>query len=129
MAASTEERVRKQIEFYLSSSNLMKDKFLRPIVQADPKGYVDVSMFANFPRVQSITRDSSLLVRALRQSSELKVNRDGTRVKRKDPFVEYDTEANTVYAVCTALPPPRLADLIQSIAGKFAAGLRPRCGT
>jgi hypothetical protein len=102
MAASTEARVRTQIEFYLSSSNLMKDKFLRPIVQADPKGYVDVAMFANFPRVQSITRDLTLLVRALRQSSELKVNRDGTRVKRKEPFVEYDTEANTVYTVCTA---------------------------
>ncbi|ELR18196.1 La domain containing protein [Acanthamoeba castellanii str. Neff] len=98
MAAATEEKVRKQIEFYLSSSNLMKDKFLRPIVQADPKGYVDVAMFANFPRVQSITRDLELLVRALRKSSTLKVNRDGTRVKRKEPFVEYDTEANTVYA-------------------------------
>jgi hypothetical protein len=99
MAAATEEKVRKQIEFYLSSSNLMKDKFLRPIVQADPKGYVDVAMFANFPRVQSITRDLELLVRALRKSSTLKVNQDGTRVKRKEPFVEYDTEANTVYAV------------------------------
>jgi hypothetical protein len=99
MAGATEEKVRKQIEFYLSSSNLMKDKFLRPIVQADLKGYVDVAMFANFPRVQSITRDLALLVRALRKSSTLKVNQDGTRVKRKEPFVEYDTEANTVYAV------------------------------
>jgi len=35
---STEERVRKQIEFYLSDSNLVKDKFLRPLVDQDPEG-------------------------------------------------------------------------------------------
>jgi len=94
-----EVRVRSQIEFYLSSSNLMKDKFLRPIVQADPEGYVDVAMFAGFPRIQGITKDLSCVVRALRKSTILELNKEGTRVRRKEPFVEYDTEANTVFAV------------------------------
>lgn len=98
---TTEEKARQQVEFYLSSSNLMKDKFLRPIVLAEPEGYVDVALIAGFPRVQQITRDRDLLVRALRQSTELEVDAAGDRVRRREPFVEYDTEANTVYAVPT----------------------------
>lgn len=34
----TKAQVLKQIEFYFSDTNLVKDKFLRPLVDNDPEG-------------------------------------------------------------------------------------------
>ncbi|KAL6054703.1 La-related protein 7 [Balamuthia mandrillaris] len=93
-----EAKVREQVEFYLSDSNLNKDKFLRPLVEGDPSGFVDISVLANFNKISSLTKDHELIVRSLKASKKLKVDKEGKRVKRKLPFQTYDETPRTVYA-------------------------------
>eukprot|EP00761_Pharyngomonas_kirbyi_P000060 gb/GECH01000060.1/.p1 GENE.gb/GECH01000060.1/~~gb/GECH01000060.1/.p1 ORF type:complete len:354 (+),score=137.07 gb/GECH01000060.1/:1-1062(+) len=88
--SSVEEKVRKQIEFYFSDSNLPNDKFLRSQCAMNPHGYVDISILADFPRVKKHTEDLSVVVSALKNSKELEVSKDEKMVRRVDPLPEED---------------------------------------
>ncbi|MDB0053701.1 hypothetical protein N9F40_01560 [bacterium] len=47
-------KVKAQMEFYFSDSNLPRDKFLRETVEADPDGFVDIQLLATFSRMRSL---------------------------------------------------------------------------
>ena len=48
----TKVKVKLQIEFYFSDSNLPRDKFLRETVSADPDGFVDIALIITFSRLR-----------------------------------------------------------------------------
>jgi lupus La protein len=84
-------KVRAQMEFYFSDSNLPRDKFLRETVEADPEGFVDISLLATFSRMRALLapfggphNDETVaaLVDLLGTSAELTVSDDGRRVRR-----------------------------------------------
>jgi hypothetical protein len=58
------DRAVKQIEFYLSDSNLPRDKFLLDKVHSSPDGWVDLGLIATFVRMRDI-----LKARAARRDS------------------------------------------------------------
>ena len=51
--------VKKQIEFYLSRSNLQNDAYL--VQQMDASLNVPVNVIASFPKIASLTKDLKLL--------------------------------------------------------------------
>lgn len=50
-------RIVKQMEFYFSDANILKDYFLLRRVRKSKGGWVRVSLLAGFKLVQSITKD------------------------------------------------------------------------
>ncbi|KAJ4950180.1 hypothetical protein NE237_027012 [Protea cynaroides] len=70
-----------QIEYYFSKENLVKDAYLKSLM--DDEGWVPVHVIAGFRRVNAITNDTSLIVRALQPSAVVEVQGDKMR-KRGD---------------------------------------------
>ena len=105
-------KVRAQMEFYFSDSNLPRDKFLRETVEADPEGFVDISLLATFSRMRALLapfggphNDETVaaLVDLLGTSAELTVSDDGRRVRRTAAVrareeIDAEVEARSVYA-------------------------------
>ena len=109
---NAQSKVRAQMEFYFSDSNLPRDKFLRETVEADPEGFVDISLLATFSRMRALLapfggsqNDETVaaLVDLLKTSAELTVSDDGRRVRRTAAVrareeVDAEVEARSVYA-------------------------------
>lgn len=95
--------VLQQMEFYFGDSSLSKDRFLKSLVDTSPDGYVDLSIFGNFNKLQTLHRDGisrNVLIQALSQSTMLQLNEDKTRVRRITPFKEIsqdETDKRTIY--------------------------------
>ena len=109
---NAQSKVRAQMEFYFSDSNLPRDKFLRETVEADPEGFVDISLLATFSRMRALLapfggsqNDETVaaLVDLLKTSAELTVSDDGKRVRRTAAVrareeIDKEVEARSVYA-------------------------------
>jgi len=65
---SLTEAILKQIEYYFSTDNLIKDVWLRE--QMDSEGWIPVSLLANFNRVKTLTTDPDEIMEVL-STSEL----------------------------------------------------------
>uniref|UniRef100_A0AAV2KQ22 La-related protein 7 n=1 Tax=Knipowitschia caucasica TaxID=637954 RepID=A0AAV2KQ22_KNICA len=91
--------VKKQVEFWFGDVNLHKDRFLRSLVDASSDGYVDLSTLASFNRMKTLTSDTKLIARALKNSSVVQVNLEGNKVRRIHPIGDppRDEESRTVY--------------------------------
>ena len=89
--ASLEEKLRNQVEFYFSDSNLPRDKFLRARVDADPEGYVDLQLIVTFKRMKQLNATAEKVAAALAGSELVEVSPDGQRVRRKKPLPLDDT--------------------------------------
>lgn len=66
--------IRKQIEYYFSVENLLKDFYLRRKMR--PDGYLELSLIAHFPRVSSISQDMDLIIEALLESNKVTLSAD-----------------------------------------------------
>uniref|UniRef100_A0A0K0DSE9 HTH La-type RNA-binding domain-containing protein n=1 Tax=Strongyloides stercoralis TaxID=6248 RepID=A0A0K0DSE9_STRER len=66
--------IRKQIEYYFSVENLLKDFYLRRKMR--PDGYLELSLIAHFPRVSSISQDMELIIEALLESNKVTLSAD-----------------------------------------------------
>ncbi|XP_066353072.1 la-related protein 6B-like [Miscanthus floridulus] len=91
-------KVVKQVEFYFSDINLATTEHLMKFITKDPDGFVPISVVASFRKIREIVYDRSLLVAALRTSSELVVSEDGKHVKRVQPFNAEEVQSRIVVA-------------------------------
>jgi hypothetical protein len=71
----------KQIEYYFSFENPIKDHYLRSCM--DARGWVSISIIAKFNRVRSMTTNVHFILDALRSSNVVEVQGDKLR-KRED---------------------------------------------
>ncbi|KAG5317216.1 LARP protein, partial [Pseudoatta argentina] len=81
------EYIRKQIEYYFSEENLVKDFFLRRKMNA--QGYLPLTLIASFQRVQNLTVDIDLVIEAVLESDRLELLEleDGYKIRtRFDPL-------------------------------------------
>lgn len=115
------DKIIKQVEFYFSDANILKDSFLLKHVRRNKMGYVSIKLITSFKKVKTLTKDYRAVAFSLRQSEELEVNEEGTKVRRKSPLPEYDetTPSRTVVAVNL----PQEAPTIESVAEIFS-----KCG-
>uniref|UniRef100_A0A8D8QG00 La-related protein 1 n=1 Tax=Cacopsylla melanoneura TaxID=428564 RepID=A0A8D8QG00_9HEMI len=80
------ELVRKQIEYYFSADNLVRDIFLRK--KMDPEGFLPVTLIASFSRVRSLTTDINRVLVAIQKSDKLDLV-DNFKVRTKDKPLQW----------------------------------------
>lgn len=110
------DRIMKQVEYYFSDENLQTDRFLMKHLTKDKEGFVPVAVIASFRKMKKLTRDRSLIVAALRESSLLVVSLDDKKVKRLHPLPSRDPELCTV--LVENLPDDHSTENVQSIFGE-----------
>ncbi|RLV92659.1 hypothetical protein JA1_003004 [Spathaspora sp. JA1] len=88
-----EEKVRKQVEFYFSDSNLQTDKFLYKIYQAND-GWVELKTILTFGRMRQY-RPEEKVIAALKASDQLVLSANEDMIKRKEPIKDLDEIKNT----------------------------------
>lgn len=98
------EKIVKQVEFYFSDANIVKDAFLLKHVRRNKQGFVSIKLIASFKKVRSLSKDWKTVRYSLQQSEQLVVNNEGTKVKRKAPLPEYDETSNSRTVVAVNLP-------------------------
>ncbi|XP_037539768.1 la-related protein 7 [Nematolebias whitei] len=91
--------IKKLVEFWFGDVNLHKDRFLKKLIDESDSGYVDISVLTSFNRMTKLTTDTKLIARALKNSSVVQVNLEGTKVRRKHPLSEPpdNVDSRTVY--------------------------------
>jgi len=96
--SKVESQVLKQVEFYFSNSNLPRDKFLLNLTKED-NGWVPIATLASFKRMQQLSSDMALIIKALKASPELlEVSEDDQKVRRKLALPEdLNLAPNTIY--------------------------------
>ncbi|OQR99286.1 hypothetical protein ACHHYP_07087 [Achlya hypogyna] len=94
---SVKKRVLKQMEFYLSSSNLRNDKFLQQHMDED--GYLALDLFLTFNRMKSLGATMRILTEAVAKSTLMELSEDGAYVRPKElPDAESDDSTErTIY--------------------------------
>ncbi|XP_015600652.1 la-related protein 1B isoform X3 [Cephus cinctus] len=106
------EYIRKQIEYYFSEENLLRDFFLRR--KMDAQGFLPITLIASFHRVQALTTDVGLVVESIRESDKLELV-DGFKVRTKiDPlkWPILDAAGNPVYPYLCEMPGPSHNEII-----------------
>lgn len=98
------EKIVKQVEFYFSDTNIVKDAFLLKHVRRNKQGFVSIKLIASFKKVRGLSKDWKSVRYSLQQSEQLIVNNEGTKVKRKAPLPEYDETSNSRTVVAVNLP-------------------------
>ncbi|KAG2732550.1 hypothetical protein G9P44_004967 [Scheffersomyces stipitis] len=88
-----EEKVRKQVEFYFSDSNLQTDKFLWKIYEAND-GWVELKTILTFGRMRQY-RPEEKVIAALKESEKLVLSANEESIRRKDPVKDFNEVKNT----------------------------------
>lgn len=109
------DKIIKQVEFYFSDVNILKDAFLLKHVRRNRQGYVSIKLITSFKKVKSLTKDYRAVAYSLRQSEHLEVNEEGKKVRRKDPLPEYDetTPSRSVVAVNLPMETPSIENVAE----------------
>ncbi|RUS29834.1 hypothetical protein BC938DRAFT_480179 [Jimgerdemannia flammicorona] len=101
----TKARVRDLFEFYFRNDQVRTVyKQLRQTQQHDltPDGWVPISLLAGYKRVKTVTESSELILDAIRESSVLQVNAEGTHLRRTTQYsgeeMDEGRDAKTAYA-------------------------------
>ncbi|GLT59841.1 hypothetical protein SLA2020_326380 [Shorea laevis] len=79
-------KIIKQVEYYFSDENLPTDKYMMNLIKKNKEGFVPIPMIASFRKMKKLTKDYSLIVAALKESSLLVVSPDGKKLKRSNPL-------------------------------------------
>ncbi|KAG8377963.1 hypothetical protein BUALT_Bualt08G0088500 [Buddleja alternifolia] len=75
----------KQIDYYFSDENLVKDDFLRS--KMDEHGWVPITLIASFPRVKQLTQDIQVILESLRISAIVEVQ--GGKLRRRNDWSKW----------------------------------------
>lgn len=90
--------VKKQVEFYFGDSNFRRDKFLRGKADADPQGYIDLTVLTSFNRLKEMTEDIAVIADAVADSTVVQLSADKKKIRRAKPLpLTDDTPSRTVY--------------------------------
>lgn len=85
-AEDLKRKIIKQVEYYFSDENLPTDKHMISLMKKNKEGFVPITIIASFRKMKKLSRDHSLIVAALRESSFLVVSSDGKKVRRLNSF-------------------------------------------
>jgi lupus La protein len=117
-------RIKKQVEFYFSDSNLPKDKFLRSKVEETKEGWVDIELLTTFKRMKDFAATVESVVAVAKESDFLEASEDGKRIRRTTQLPESDvTLVRSVVArgmhVEVSRDPASVAGLIDKLSAFF----------
>jgi hypothetical protein len=80
-----EAAILKQVEYYFSPKNLVRDVFLNKEMSKDPNKFVNISVLTTFNKLKALSTDVNFIANVLRKSSELTVSEDNERVRSNTP--------------------------------------------
>ena len=86
------EALKKQVEYYLSDSNLKHDKFFHTKISENAEGWLAIEHILACNKVKSLTREAKDIVEAVSTSSELEANEAGDCIRRKNALPEFEGE-------------------------------------
>ncbi|KAI9320050.1 hypothetical protein BX666DRAFT_2018146 [Dichotomocladium elegans] len=102
MGATPEQisKIRKQVEFYFSDSNLPYDKFLWTLTKKNSEGWVELKTVASFKRMQKITEDLNTVIEALRSepSDLFELDEKNENIRRTKELVKRNFVERSIYA-------------------------------
>lgn len=87
-----DQKVKQQVEFYFSDSNLQTDRFLWKIYEAND-GWVELKTLLTFGRMRQY-RPEEKVVAALKTSEKLVLSANDDMVRRKDPLKDFNELKN-----------------------------------
>ena len=117
-------KLRNQIEYYFSPSNLRRDKFLKEKISENPDGLVDISVLLTFNRVKSMTMKLEHLQQAIESSSELEISSDRKQVKAAHPIPETDDSDDRTVYIKAPFPSTSTLETLQEFAKTYGKCLR-----
>ena len=125
-----QEKVIKQVEWYFSDDNLLKDSFLMKHINRNKQGFVSLKLVASLRKVKTLSKDWKIVLESLKHSSLLALNEEETKIRRKSPAPQVDFGHIAKTLLITAYPQeqPNLADLEQTlwkIWRNFSSSTRP----
>ncbi|KAK7376689.1 hypothetical protein VNO80_02103 [Phaseolus coccineus] len=93
----------RQIEYYFSDANLVRDEFLRS--KMDDQGWVPVTLIADFPRVKSLTTNVQLILDSMRTSTVVEVL--GDKLRRHNEWMKWVSSTKRRSGSTSTSPSPR----------------------
>uniref|UniRef100_A0A1Y1KRZ8 La-related protein 1 n=1 Tax=Photinus pyralis TaxID=7054 RepID=A0A1Y1KRZ8_PHOPY len=110
--------IKKQIEYYFSEENLMRDFFLRR--KMDSEGYLPITLIASFHRVQALTNNLSLVVEAISASDKLELYSAAFKVRTKQdplkwPILDKGDNNTDFISIHHLVPPPPLPKPLRDV--------------
>lgn len=87
------EKVKKQVEFYFSDSNLQTDRFLWRIYEAND-GWVELKTILTFGRMRQF-RPEEKVIEALKSSEQLTLSANEDMIRRTAPLKDFSELKNT----------------------------------
>lgn len=86
------EALKKQVEYYLSDSNLKHDKFFHTKLSEDAEGWLAITHILACNKTKVLTTDAKDICEAVITSSELEVNEAGDSIRRKTALPAFEGE-------------------------------------
>lgn len=85
------EKIAKQVQYYFSDVNVVKDKFLLEEFKKDD-GWVKLPVLLTFSRLKQLTEDDSKIIQALKDhpSELIELDESEKRIRRKNPVPDPD---------------------------------------
>ena len=81
MSSSTAE-IKKQIEYYLSDSNLSHDKYFHEKISGNAENWLDIAEILNCNKVKKMNITSDQIAEAVKDSQQVEVSEDRKKVRR-----------------------------------------------
>lgn len=116
------QRILELAEYYLSDENLVNDMFLLKHVTKHKEGFVSLKLLANYKKLKRVRKEWTVLAEALRESTNLELNEDGSKVRRvKKLPCELEEDTRLFRSVLGYAIPEHLANMerLAEIFSKF----------
>ena len=114
------EKIVKQVEWYFSNENLLKDSFLMKHINRNKQGYVSLKLVSSLRKVKALTKDWQAVLASMRHSSLLALNEEGSKIRRiaPAPKVDYSHVSRTVIITNYPQTEPTVQDIEKQF-GRF----------
>eukprot|EP00292_Cryptomonas_paramecium_P013218 CAMPEP_0113697578 /NCGR_PEP_ID=MMETSP0038_2-20120614/22213_1 /TAXON_ID=2898 /ORGANISM="Cryptomonas paramecium" /LENGTH=219 /DNA_ID=CAMNT_0000620607 /DNA_START=162 /DNA_END=818 /DNA_ORIENTATION=+ /assembly_acc=CAM_ASM_000170 len=82
---SLREKIKTQVEYYMSRENLLQDAYL--VRQMDKDHFVDLSVVAEFNKIKQLTSDLDLVLASIKDSDKIVIDEAKRRIKPTTIFL------------------------------------------
>ena len=115
-----ESKILKQVEFYFSDANFLKDKFLQEESKKN-EGWIPISTIASFSRMKQLSEDLDLVTKCLSEgNSEIfEVDSESKNIRRKSPIPE-NYDSSKLSLIASGFPEDATLDTILDFVSQHA---------
>ena len=82
MDEQTKTEIKRQMEYYLSDSNLETDEFFHKIISNEKEGYLDLKYIMECNKVKKASWDKNMIIESIKGSEQIELNPEKTKIRR-----------------------------------------------